>query len=95
MALIENPVVVRDLRAQMRGTKSYWFQGVYLLLLGILAVAGYAQATGQGLGSLHSGGHPVINIVDAQGRLESLYYFVFGTLAVLICLIAPALTASS
>jgi ABC-type transport system involved in multi-copper enzyme maturation permease subunit len=85
-----NPVVVRDLRAQMRGVKSYWFQGAYLLLLGVLAIAGYAAATGQGT----LGGHPV-NIVDAQGQLESLYYFIFVTLAVLMCLIAPALTAAA
>lgn len=91
-----NPVVVRDLRAQMRGTKSYWFQGAYLLLLGILAISGYAQATGQNLTSLQ--GADVarsVSIVEAQDRLEGFYYFIFLTLAALITLIAPALTAGS
>ena len=92
-----NPVVVRDLRAQMRGTKSYWFQGAYLLLLGILAISGYAQATGQNLASLHGGVETAsrISIVEAQDKLEGFYYFIFLTLAALITLIAPALTAGS
>ena len=92
-----NPVVVRDLRAQMRGTKSYWFQGAYLLLLGILAISGYAQATGQSLASLHGGVESAsrVSIVEAQDKLEGFYYFIFLTLAALITLIAPALTAGS
>ncbi|MES2464943.1 MAG: ABC transporter permease subunit [Armatimonadota bacterium] len=92
-----NPVVVRDLRAQMRGTKSYWFQGAYLLLLGILAISGYAQATGQSLADLHRGYGTAgpVSIVEAQGKLEGFYYFIFLTLAALIALIAPALTAGS
>jgi hypothetical protein len=94
---IANPVVVRDLRAQMRGTKSYWYQGGYLMLLGLLAVAGYAQATGQGIWTLRDpqGAHNTVNIVQAQNQLENFYYFIFMTLAALISLIAPALTASS
>lgn len=92
--VLANPVVVRDLRAQMRGTKSYWYQGAYLLLLGVLAVAGYAQATGQSVETV-GGSMGRVNIVDAQGQLETFYYFIFATLAALICLIAPALTASS
>jgi ABC-2 type transport system permease protein len=92
-----NPVVVRDLRAQMRGTKSYWFQGAYLLLLGVLAISGYAQATGQSLSSLHGSVDAAsrVSMVDAQDRLEGFYYFIFLTLAALISLIAPALTAGS
>lgn len=85
-----NPVVTRDLRVQLRGTRSYWHQAAYLLLLGLLAVAGYAQAT-SGYGSSESG----ISVVQVQGKLEQFYYFIFITLAALICLIAPALTASS
>ena len=85
-----NPVVTRDLRVQMRGTKSYWNQAAYLLLLGLLAVAGYAQAT-TGYGSGPSG----MSVVLASGKLEQFFRFIFTTLAALICLIAPALTAAS
>ncbi len=92
---IENPVVMRDLRAQMRGARSYWYIGGYLLLLGILAVAGYAQATGQSLNPAQWDESRGRNIVDAQANLEGFYWFIFGTLALLITVIAPALTAAS
>ena len=93
---VANPIVIRDLRAQMRGSRSYWFMGGYLLLMGILAVSGYAVSTGQSLNPLTYGGdRPAFNIVDAQGKLEGFYYFIFITLSALITLIAPALTAAS
>lgn len=92
---IENPVVMRDLRAQMRGSRSYWYIGGYLLLLGILAVAGYAQSTGQSLNPAMWDMQQQPNIVDAQAKLEGFYWFIFGTLALLITVIAPALTAAS
>ena len=91
--LIANPVVIRDVRAQMRGARSYWYIGGYLTLLSLLAIAGYAAATGQSLNPLIAG--PGRNIVDAQGHLETFYFFIFLTLAALIILIAPALTAAS
>ncbi|MBC8141882.1 MAG: ABC transporter permease subunit, partial [Armatimonadetes bacterium] len=92
-----NPIVLRDLRSTMRGTRAFWFQGAYLFLLGVLAVAGYASSTGQDLvgGITGRGDGNVMSIVDAQGRLQGFYTFIFVTLAALITLIAPALTATS
>ena len=100
-AFVDNPLVLRDLRATMRGTRAFWFQGTYLLLLGALAVAGYATATGQSLLPNHDDATRLalngsgFNLVDAQGKLQLFYYFIFVTLAALITLIAPALTATS
>lgn len=94
----DNPVVLRDLRSTMRGTRAFWFQGAYLFLLGTLAVTGYAASTGQDLlGGITGRGNSgyALSIVDAQYRLQSFYYFIFVTLAALITLIAPALTATS
>ncbi|HXG25150.1 MAG TPA: hypothetical protein VNJ09_11385, partial [Chthonomonadales bacterium] len=64
-----NPVVIRDLRVRMRGARSYWHQAVYLLLLGLLATAGYASAVTaeNALGGM--------SVVDVQGRLQGFYYF--------------------
>lgn len=95
--LTDNPVVLRDLRSTMRGTRAFWFQGAYLFLLGTLAVTGYATSTGQDLvgGITGRGSGNVLSIVDAQSRLQGFYYFIFVTLAALITLIAPALTATS
>lgn len=81
-----NPVVIRDLRVRMRGSRSYWHLAAYLSLLGLLALAGYATATESGGG---------MDPVEVQTRLQAFYYFIFFTLAGLVCLIAPALTAAS
>ncbi len=85
-----NPVVTRDLRVRMRGSKSYWHQAFYLGLLGVLALAGYGTAVGSSAGQ--PGG---ISAVEVQRQLQAFYYFIFFTLAALITLIAPALTAVS
>lgn len=90
-ALWANPVVTRDLRVRMRGSKSYWHQAFYLGLLGVLALAGYGTAVGWG----GEGDPNGMSAVDVQQRLQSFYYFIFYTLAALITLIAPALTAVS
>jgi hypothetical protein len=84
-----NPVVVRDLRVRMRGARSYWHLAIYLGLLSLLAMAGYATATQF---ASNPGG---MNPVEMQQRLQIFYYFIFFTLAGLVCLIAPALTATS
>ncbi len=89
-SLWANPVVTRDLRVRMRGSKSYWHQAFYLGLLGVLALAGYGTAVGWG--DSDSNG---MSAVDVQQHLQSFYYFIFVTLAALITLIAPALTAVS
>jgi len=86
-----NPVVTRDLRGRMRGSKSYWQQAFYLILLGLLAIVGYGTSLGW-----NSADHPDgYSAVDVQASLQSFYYFIFMTLAGLITLIAPALTAVS
>ena len=81
-----NPVIIRDLRMRMRGVKTYWGQAAYLLVLGSVALVGYAT-------SLES--DTAYNVVDVQRKLQQFYYFIFVCLAALITLIAPALTASS
>lgn len=90
-AFWSNPVVTRDLRVRMRGSKSYWHQAFYLLLLGLLALAGYGTAAGWTTIPDPTG----ISIVEVQQRLQMFYYFIFVTLAALITIIAPALTAVS
>ncbi|MBC8136557.1 MAG: hypothetical protein H8F28_11775 [Fibrella sp.] len=97
-AFTDNPIVLRDLRATMRGTRAFWFQAVYLGLLGILAVTGYALSTHQSLFDRLMGGDytpRTFSIVDAQRQLQQFYGFIFMTLGGLISLIAPALTATS
>ncbi len=86
-SLFENPVVLRDLRARMRGRRAYWHIAFYLFLLGTLAIAGYSSSMGD------AGQGNQSDTVDIQGRLQGFYYFIFMSIAALVCLMAPAITA--
>jgi ABC-type transport system involved in multi-copper enzyme maturation permease subunit len=86
-----NPVVTRDLRVRMRGSRAYWNQGAYLLLLGLLAIAGYDTASNNNIYANGVAFDPVL----IQGRLHDFYNFIFMALAALVTLIAPALTAAT
>lgn len=86
-----NPVVVRDLRVRMRGARSYWNQAGYLLLLGLISVAGYSSAVSSNQFGMAEGFDPI----GVQAQLHEFYTFIFMALAGLITLIAPALTAAS
>ncbi|MDX1934892.1 MAG: ABC transporter permease subunit [Capsulimonadales bacterium] len=92
---VANPVVVRDLRSHLRSPRSFWLIGGYLLLLGFLAVAGYAQSTGQTWYRTDLTSANPVDVIGAQANLEGFYNFIFGTLAGMILLVAPALTAHS
>lgn len=85
-----NPVLIRDLRVLLRGAKSFWGIAAYLLCLGAIVLVGYGTAVGFG----HTR-HGYVSAVDIQEGLQGFYYFVFITIAALLSLIAPALTASS
>lgn len=85
-----NPVVVRDLRVRMRGSKTYWNQAFYLIILSLVALAGYATTVGR-----ESSPDGSYSIVDLQYQLAGFYYYIFVTLATLLCFIAPALTAAA
>ncbi|HEX5323164.1 MAG TPA: ABC transporter permease [Capsulimonadaceae bacterium] len=84
-----NPVVIRDLRVFLRGAKAYWALAGYLFTLGVIVLVGYGSAVS---GNAHGG---MVNVVDIQAALQAFYYFVFVTIATLLSLIAPALTAAS
>lgn len=86
-----NPVVVRDLRVRMRGARSYWNQAGYLMLLGLISVAGYSTAVTRYPYEVGGGFDPI----RVQAQLHDFYTFIFMALAGLITLIAPALTAAS
>jgi ABC-2 type transport system permease protein len=85
-ALWSNPVVVRDMRVRMRGSRAFWNQAMYLGVLSLIAVAGYE-------GSTNSHMDRGLDPVAAQRSLQQFYYWIFVCLAILISLIAPALTA--
>lgn len=81
-----NPVVVLDMRVRLRGSRAFWNQGFYLAIVSLISIGGYLSATQTGS----------INFEDPvamQLYLHQFYNSIFFTLAGLVCLIAPALTA--
>jgi ABC-type transport system involved in multi-copper enzyme maturation permease subunit len=84
--LWSNPVIARDMRVRLRGGRAFVNQGIYLVLLSLIAMMGYAMST-------RDGQMGMMDPVAAQQSLRQFYYFIFTTLGGLVSVIAPALTA--
>ena len=84
----KNPVVVRDMRVRLRGARAFWNQAAYLGLLCLIALLGYGL-------SVQTSSGEALDPVAAQRDLQGFYYTIFVTVAILISLIAPGLTAVS
>lgn len=90
-AALDNPVLVKEFRTRMRGTRAYWLLLIYTLLLAAivgLMYFGYETAASQDPG------------VDANTRAardlgRNIYYFVFIAQAIMVALITPAITAGT
>ena len=80
-----NATAMRDFRVQLRGNRSVLLFGAYLLVLICVAMIVYGQAIGD----------RAISIVDAQEHLQSFYTTVMALLAGTICVVAPALCATT
>jgi hypothetical protein len=80
-----NATSMRDFRVQLRGNRSVLLFGTYLVVLIGVAMFVYSDAVGAGQ----------LSVVEAQTRLQSFYTIVMGLLAGTICLVAPALSAST
>jgi ABC-type transport system involved in multi-copper enzyme maturation permease subunit len=86
-----NPVIIRDMRVRMRGARAFWNQAAYLFVLASIAVFAYFESTV----NTNAGNAQVVDPVQIQQNLQMFYYAIFEALALLITLIAPALTAVS
>ena len=90
---IDNPVLVKEFRTRMRGTRAYWILLIYTLLLaGVLAMMyfSYEATVAQQTGTLAAGPS-----TGAQDLGRSIYYFVFIAQALMVALITPAITAGT
>lgn len=84
-AYIGNATAVREYRTQLRGTKPIWTWFAYLAFLIIMSSAFYGSASSQ----------DKVGIATMQMNLKFFYYSLGGLLATIVCLGAPALTASA
>jgi ABC-type transport system involved in multi-copper enzyme maturation permease subunit len=90
---VDNPVLVKEFRTRMRGTRAYWILLIYTLLLaGVLAMMyfSYETSVSQAVGGLAAGSN-----TGAQDLGRSIYYFVFIAQALMVALITPAITAGT
>lgn len=83
--LWKNPVIVKEIRTRMRGSRAFWMVGIHLLILTLI------------LGLVYFG---LVSTISTAGNVEERRYLgksIFGLLIALelitIGLIAPALTA--
>ncbi|MFA0751898.1 MAG: hypothetical protein SLRJCFUN_002301 [Candidatus Fervidibacter sp.] len=84
--VISNPVIPREMKVRMRFARTFWLQGIYLLILiAITAIAYYAIFAVT----------PIQNPQELQMRLQAFYHTLLYSLVILIVLIAPALTAGA
>lgn len=81
---VGNAGATRDFRVQLRGNRSMILFGVYLVMLIGIAIYTYGET------SRHSG-----SIIEVQRRLKDFYVVINFTLATMICLITPALSATT
>ncbi len=93
-ATLDNPVLVKEFRTRMRGTRSYWMLlGYTLLLAGVLAMMYFAYET-----STASQADTLYGNLNTQGARDlgrQIYYFVFIAQAIMVALITPAITAGT
>jgi ABC-2 type transport system permease protein len=89
-ALWENPVLVKEFRTRMRGTRAYWILFAYTLLIASILAFVYhlffSSLAGDGYGS-------AARRAGELGRV--MYGVVFVSQAIMVALITPALTAGT
>jgi hypothetical protein len=99
-----NPVVIRDLRVSLRSGKVAWFLGVYLALLLLMSYLGYCSVAVSSNNSVtvsNFGQHQypyqtaASDPIWIQQSLHQFYNVIFYSMATMIALAAPALTAMS
>ena len=83
-SIMENPLLIKELRSRMRGARAYWMLFAYLVILSLALVIAYVTWWRAGSGS---GGSFVVGRIFFQ----TLFYVQLG----LVCLIAPGLTAGA
>ena len=81
---MENPILMKELRSRMRGSKAYWVLLVYLVVLSFALVIAY-------LAWWHTSGYSGGSFVIGRLFFRTLFYVQVG----LVCLITPGLTAGA
>ncbi len=89
-ALFDNPVVTKELRGRMRGTRTYWLLFGYLLVLSLILFFSYLGWSAQHSANMEIGGSAA-GFTIGRTFFKTLFY----SQAVMMALITPALTAGA
>lgn len=89
-ALLDNPVVTKELRGRMRGTRTYWLLFGYLLVLSLILLFSYLGWYAQHSSAMEVGGSEA-GFTVGRTFFKTLFY----SQAVMMALITPALTAGA
>ncbi len=90
LALFDNPVITKELRGRMRGTRTYWLLFGYLLILSLILFFSYLGWSAQ-----HSSGIEVSSSEAGFTVGRTFFKTLFYSQAVMMALIMPALTAGA
>ena len=88
--LLDNPVVTKELRGRMRGTRTYWLLFGYLLVLSLILLFSYLGWYAQHSSGMEIGGSEA-GFTVGRNFFKTLFY----SQAVMMALITPALTAGA
>src|SRR5205823_895092 len=87
-----NPVLVKELRTRMRGTRAYWIVFVYLCALAGLVLFTYYTFWSR---SIAPSGEEYSSAPRASEVGQSIFWILFCSQGVLLALITPALTVGA
>lgn len=87
----DNPVIVKEFRSRMRGSRAYWMLFGYLSLLSLTLFLAYLAWWNSSRYQLDSGGSGM----EAYTVGRNFFLILFAVQALLIALITPALTAGA
>lgn len=90
-ATVDNPVLVKEFRTRMRGTRAYWILLGYTLL--IAAILGFIYYLFEQSVATSDGFTAASRSAQTLGRV--MYHVVFISQAVMVALITPAITAGA
>lgn len=89
LKIVDNPVITKELRSRMRGSRAYWVLFAYLIILSIALFLSYLSWWNQ-----HNAGNDMgASTSFTAGR--QFFIVLFCVQALLISLIMPALTSGS
>lgn len=81
-----NPVIPREMKVRMRFKRAIWLQIAHILFLIIIVLLAY---------HLVIANEPISHPAGLQSKLQTFYHILLYSLAAIVILVAPALTASA